>query len=200
MSASDKHGPYYFQDGSYLTFNPNPANPSWELRNKTGALMLNINSAGTITAIYGLNVTNKLLSYNGLSPQGQGLPIPVVAPAVATGQTAANTNFINYTPPATAGVYRITAMVNITAWATPATFTVAVTYKDDQSNSRTETCAVVRGSTGAVAAAITAVDRWYVPGMLISIDNSATAITLSTTGTFTGSPSYSLAAVLEQVI
>lgn len=124
----------------------------------------------------------------------------VSAPTVAADKATAQTNFINYTPPATAGVYRLTIMVNVTAWTTPASFTIVVTYTDSKGNAQTETVAVWRGSTGAMVAAITTVNRYYGVPFIFAIDNSATAITVSTAGTFSGSPVYQLAATLERLI
>jgi hypothetical protein len=141
-----------------------------------------------------------IVSFPASSPQGQTVPQIVSAPTIATDLAIASTNFINYTPPAVAGAYRLNVIVNVTAWTTPATFTIVVTYKDNKGNARTETLNVVRGSTGATAAAITAVDRWYAEIPLFSINNSATAITVSTSGTFTGTPVYQLQAVLESLI
>jgi hypothetical protein len=112
----------------------------------------------------------------------------------STGNTGAVSNAINFTPGPFSATYRIFASVDVTAWTTPASFTIVITYKDASGNARAETLALVRGSTGATATAITAVDRWYAIAPLIQIDNSGTAITLSTTGTFTGSPVYNLAA------
>jgi hypothetical protein len=57
---------------------------------------------------------------NGIPTAGQGVPIIVAAPPVGTDLVAASTNFINYKPPAKAGVYLISATVNVTAWTTPA--------------------------------------------------------------------------------
>lgn len=127
-----------------------------------------------------------------------GVPV-VVAESRGVTLVGADTNRINYTPAASANRYRISGVVDVTAWTTPASFTVQAVYKDDAGTTRTETAQVVRGSTGAAAAAITAVDRWYYEFPYISINNAATPITVSTTGTFTGSPSYSHAATLELV-
>lgn len=154
--------------------------------------------ASAITFSTALVINAKIGTYNSIATAGGGIPA-VYASYSTTANTGAVTNAINYTPPATAGRYRISGIVNMTAWTTPASFTVAVTYKDDSGNARTETMTVSRGSTGATAAAITAVDRWYFELPLFAIDNSATAITVSTTGTFTGSPSYNLSVILEQV-
>jgi hypothetical protein len=137
---------------------------------------------------------------NGIQGVGLGMPIIVSAPAVGADLVAANTNFINYKPPATVGVYLISATVNVTAWTTPATFTVVVTYKDNKGTARTEILGLDLGSTGAPVQAITTVDRYYAQPLIIAIDASATAITLSTSGTFTGSPVYQLAAILTRLI
>lgn len=140
----------------------------------------------------------KFTTYANRTTAGWGVP-GLYASYSTTGNTAAVTNAINYAPPATAGRYRISGVVNMTAWTTPSVgITVVVTYKDDSGTARTETLGVVRGSTGAAVAAVTAIDRWYFELPLLAIDNSATAITVSTAGTFTGSPVYNLSAVLEQ--
>lgn len=147
-----------------------------------------------------LTTVPRVTTYNSLTTAGESFGVIVAAPAVSTGNTGAKTNYINFTPPSATGVYEIIGLVNMTAWTTPATFTVVSTYQDDQGNARTDTATVSRGSTGATAAAVTAIDRWYFDFPAISIDNSGTAITLSTTGTFTGSPSYSIAAILRRNI
>jgi hypothetical protein len=139
-------------------------------------------------------------SVNGLPTAGQGVPIIVSAPAVAADLVVASTNFINFKPPAKAGTYLLYVLVNVTAWTTPASFTIVVTYKDNKGNAQTETLGMDLGTTGAPVQAITTVDRYYAQSLLISIDNSATAITVSTTGTFTGSPVYQLSALLQRVI
>lgn len=128
--------------------------------------------------------------------------IGMVANCQLTTLTGAQANAINYTPPAAPSIqlYRITGALIMASWTTPASFTVQVTYKDDRGTARTETLQVIRGSTGAAAAAVTAVDRWYFHLPIIAIDGSGTAITVSTTGTFTGSPSYDLAISLERIV
>jgi hypothetical protein len=116
----------------------------------------------------------------------------------STGNTGAVTNAINYTPPAVAGMYRLSAMVNVTAWTTPASFTLLATYKDASGGSASITLATFEGD-GTNSAAIDEVENFFAVPIPFQIDNSATAITLSTSGTFTGSPVYNLAAALENV-
>ena len=130
---------------------------------------------------------------------GLGLPNIMAAPPVSTANIAAKTNLINFTPPAAIGLYRLSAMVNVTAWTTPASFTIITTYKDDNGTAQTETFPTFE-SDGSFSAVIDSIDRFYALPLLLSIDNSATAITLSTTGTFTGSPSYTFAGTLERLI
>lgn len=184
---------HFGSDGSYIKFEPSTKTYNICLAN--GTVIFSIDASGNLL------VTGSISKSNGITLAGKsGFPLIVSAPAVGAGKTSAVTNFINYTPPAVAGVYRILVQINVTAWTTPASFTVAITYADSAGNARTDTAALSRGSNGGNAAAITAVDRWFVAGEIIAIDNSATAITVSTTGTFSGSPVYTIAACLEQVI
>jgi hypothetical protein len=192
MSARGASEIYFADDGSYI--GRDPTTGRYTLYTANGTQLVSFDSSGNMTLL------GKLSSYNGLATAGLGMVTIVSAPAILTDKTSAASNFINYTPPATAGVYRIIAMVNVTAWTTPATFTVVVTYTDNKGNARTETLAFVKGSSGAGVAAITTVDRYYATPFVLAIDNSATAITLSTTGTFSGSPVYQLAGLLERVI
>jgi hypothetical protein len=121
-----------------------------------------------------------------------------VASYSQTGKTVAVTNAINYSPVAKAGTYRMSGLVNVTAWTTPASFTVVVTYKDASGNSASITMSMFEDD-GTNSAAVDEVANFFCTPMTFQIDASATAITLSTTGTFTGSPVYNLAAVLEQL-
>jgi hypothetical protein len=126
--------------------------------------------------------TGTQLQYNSLNE-----PTIVSAPATATGLVAANTNFINFTPPAAAGVYEIKWAVDTTT-ATTDTFTVVVTYKNATGTARTQNSGGFdKAGTSLVAGAITSTIGAgnYYGSMMFSIDNSATPITLSTAGTFT---------------
>lgn len=152
--------------------------------------------AGTASYTFGAAAVTRLFN---IATAGLGIPA-IYASYSTTGNTDAVANAINYTPPATAGRYCITAYVNVRVWTTPASFTVAFSYTDALGNARTDTMAVANGAgTVPAAGAITAVNRWYGQTSCFQVDNSATAITLSTTGTFTGSPTYDMAAFLAQV-
>jgi hypothetical protein len=191
MSARGASEIYFADDGSFIARDPTTGR--YTLYTRTGTQLMSVDPSGN------LYLTGAPKSLNGLATAGQGLPLIVSAPAVAADKSTAQTNFINYTPAAAAGVYRLTCLVNVTAWTTPASFTVVVTYTDSKGTAQTETVGLIE-SDGTPAAAVDTVDRYYGIPMLIAIDNSATAITLSTSGTFSGSPVYQLAAVLERVI
>lgn len=151
------------------------------------------------TDLFVVDGTGAITTVGGVSTAGSfGFPLSVASGA-ATGLTAADTNRINFTPPATATTYEMVGVVNMISWGTPASFTVVIGYKDASGNARVDTAFLIRGSNGATAAAVTAVDRWYFSFPAIDIDNSATAITLSTTGTFTGTPVYNIAAALRRI-
>lgn len=138
-------------------------------------------------------------AYNGTPTVDLGHPV-LYARYVNGGLTGAVTNAINYVPPATSGFYRLTVFVNVDAWTTPASFTVTVTYKDNNGTARSDNITFSRGSSaGTMAGAITAIDRWNGIPMSFLIDGSATAITVSSSGTFTGSPHYAMGIELEQL-
>lgn len=128
---------------------------------------------------------------------GLGAPA-IVALFSATGKTAAVTNAINFIPPAVAGIYRLTAYVDVTAWTTPASFTLAATFNNPEGTGKTVTMAT-NEDDGTVSALIDEVSGFAGVPFIFGIDATATAITLSTTGTFTGSPVYDFFAILERL-
>ncbi len=160
----------------------------------------NIFATGTITASGNQTTIGSLVSkYNNITTAGLGVPA-IYATYSTTGNTAAVTNAINYTPPATAGRYRLSWVVTCTA-ATTDSFTVVATWKDASGNARTQNLGGFDpAGTALVAGAITNTigTGAYYGDAMVAIDNSATAITLSTAGTFT-TVTYNLSATLEQL-
>jgi hypothetical protein len=165
MSSRGAPQLFFGADGASIDYDP--ATGLYNIKRGDGTVILSMDASGNIT-IPGSATKIKGRTLAGLA----GLPLIVSAPAVLADQTGAVSNFLNFTPPAAAGVYCVFYMVNVTAWTTPASFTAQVTYKDNKGNARTETLTFTRGSTGAGAQAITAVDRWYGTSLLIAIDNS----------------------------
>jgi hypothetical protein len=123
----------------------------------------------------------------------------VMASYSTTGNTGAVTNAINFTPPALSGTYRLSGYLNMTAWTTPATFNVLGNWKDQGGSGATSKLLLIDMITNSTTVSVTAAHYYVIPPHLFTIDTSATAITVSTNGTFTGSPVYNLAAILEQV-
>lgn len=123
----------------------------------------------------------------------------VVQSFTKTGITAAQTSAINFVPPATIGVYRFSGYLAVTSWTTPASFSVQVVFKS-QRGSETVTTVLWDFDGTAIVSLVTAVRRYAVLPITFETDASATAITVSTTGTFTGSPVYNLQLVLERLV
>ena len=119
---------------------------------------------------------------DGIALTGQGLPL-IVAKYTNTAQAGALTNVINFTPPAKAGFYKVIWSIDTTT-ATTDNFTVVITYANSTGNARTgrSSGGNDKAGTGLVAGAITntiGAGNYY-GEMNISVDNSATAITVST--------------------
>lgn len=144
-------------------------------------------------------LSGKVTTYNNIATTGGGVPA-IYASYSTTGNTAAVTNAINYTPPATAGRYRLSWTVGVTASVTHS-FTVVATWKDDSGNTISQNLGGSSPSANAlVTGSITNVigTGVYYGSAILAINNGATAITLSTAGTFT-SVTYNLSATLEQL-
>ena len=182
----------YFQDGSYLKYDPILG--AWGFYQKNGTLNFYVTKAGNISA------NGKFTTYNNTGLAGWGLPA-ILAYNSGLAKTAAVTNLINFTPPGEGGRYRVGVTVNVSAWATPASFQIQVKYQDENSTPQTDIMNVTQGSVGSSIAtgAITAVDRWYAIPIIIVTDNSETPIQVSTVGTFTGSITYDIYAYLERI-
>jgi hypothetical protein len=157
-------------------------------RSVGGNNVLQINSSGVCT------------KYNiGRPTAGAGISA-IYANYSQLAKIAAVTNAVNFTPPAAAGTYRLSWIVDVNASVTHS-FTVVASWKDASGNATSQTLGGSDdGGSALVAGAITnalGVGVYY-GSVLIQIDNSATPITLSTVGVFT-SVTYNLAATLEQL-
>lgn len=142
-----------------------------------------------------------VFNYGNQPTAGIGI-VPIRATAGPTSSGVVQTNFLNFSPPATAGTYRINVLVDISV-STTHSFSANLVYTDNLGTSRTVVMSGFSPIGTAIAAglmtnAIGAGTYSLVP-LTFSIDNSATAITLSTVGTFT-TVTYTLTVVLEQLI
>ena len=140
--------------------------------------------------------TQKRLSYK--TDVGTVNTITAVVAAAATASVAATqTNLINYTPPATAGRYRLTYTIAHTAGTNTGTVTPTFTYKDAAGIAKSYNIPMRQEGSVTWLLASTAASKNFSGGLDISIDNSATAITA--TFTVSGTVAVFISAILEQV-
>jgi|GEM_PF-1581698 hypothetical protein len=168
---------------------------------QTGSLLFNnVGNAGTNSMPMGfMNSLATFAKYNNIATAGLGLS--AIYTAYASGsQNAALTAVGSYTPPATAGRYRVTANVYCTV-GTTTTFSVKVNYKDLNGTSHADILPLVSAAAPGVFllnGLVIAAGTYYAMPIEIDIDNSQTPITFSTVGTFT-TVTYFLNATLEQL-
>jgi len=168
---------------------------------QTGSLLFNnVGNAGTNSMPMGfMNSLATFAKYNNIATAGLGLS--AIYTAYASGsQNAALTAVGSYTPPATAGRYRVTANVYCTV-GTTTTFSVKVNYKDLNGTSHADILPLVSAAAPGVFllnGLVIAAGTYYAMPIEIDIDNSQTPITFSTVGTFTA-VTYFLNATLEQL-
>lgn len=137
-------------------------------------------------------------SYNGIATSGWGLAAVQAAPVPLTGQVAAVASVATYTVGAADGSFEVSANVNVTA-ATTAAFGVVVTYTDETNTPRSLTLPVAQ-LAGTFVASITNVTGTgpYEGAVLTIRAKAATAITITTAGTFT-SIVYNVSGTIKQV-
>lgn len=152
---------------------------------------VNIGTAKTV-----FNSSGLITKYNNVTTAGFGVPV-VVASYSTEGNSALVSNAINYTPPAAAGTYRISVFINV---VTPnALGSMAATLTYDDAGGGEQSYAMQLHQQGSITSVnnlgnTTAV---FSGEQIFQIDNSADAITLSTTGTT--ETDYDMAIILEQL-
>ncbi len=167
----------------------------------TGNLSFQSNSAVAITLdnAQGITTAKKIVSYNGVTTAGWGVPA-VQASANVTAQSAANSSIATCTVGAADGDFRVSAQMSVTASTTLVT-TLTCTYTDVANVARTMIFPVVAVSGTFVAAgAITGAGAsiWETPTMNIRCKASTAITILTSTGTFTG-VTYSASGTITQV-
>lgn len=140
--------------------------------------------SGGVVGLPIVQFTGKVTSYNSVATAGWGLP-SIYASGRAAAQTAAVASVCTYTVGAADGTFEIGANVLVTT-ATAHNFGIVVTYTDQGNTPRSLTLPVVQ-LTGSVIAAITNVTgAGPYEGVTCTIRcKAATAITITTAGTFT---------------
>lgn len=139
-----------------------------------------------------LSTAGILSKYGNITTAGLGAPAIYKAGAQTLYTNAAPTS-LSYTPPATAGRYRLSASLNILTGGT-LTFKVKITYTDAGGNARTPIPVFVAdNSTSLVAGgpAANSTGRLSMVPWEFDIDNSGTAITIQdNAGTYTAGTYY----------
>jgi len=144
-----------------------------------------------------ISMSGKATTYNGISTAGTGVPI-VVATYASGSVTSSQSNVINYTPPASAGDYRVSAQVSTTSGTNTGTTTVTITHKSSAGVAITQLPPFTQSNSATLLTAATAASKTFsMIDYRFSIDNSQTAITVSFT--IAGTVAAYLAATLEQL-
>ncbi|MGD0645912.1 MAG: hypothetical protein ABSA75_13480 [Candidatus Bathyarchaeia archaeon] len=178
-----------------MSSNPNNASQLSGLK----GFILREDSSGNLGFFFGnievftLNTSGIISKYNNIATVGLG---DLYANYSAVGKAALVANAINYTPPAVAGTYRLFVNVNVHT-AAASNMAVTVTFKDAGGNAQSFVLTLLLVASTTVYNQINNVTGIYYASLIFQIDNSATAITVSTTGTTM--TLYDFAATLEQV-
>ena len=160
------------------------------------------NAGGTINATT-LSLLGKISTYGGIATAGKGTA-PIYAVTSQKAETGADAALLTFTPPATAGSYRVRFVLSLSA-ANTATLGWTVTWKDSNGNAQTPTNLPLTQSNKSGTAAIpaltftTSAAANYSGDIDIDIDNSATNIVVQLTfsGTsFAGKASATIEALI----
>lgn len=136
----------------------------------------------------------KLTTYNSITTAGYGIPA-IYGSGRQTAQTAADASVATYTVGASDGSFWVSGNVNVTAFAV-GTFNEIVTYTDETNTVQTLKLNF-SSVTGTIGIAIAATGPFEgIPAQIRA--KAGTAITISTTGTFT-SLTYNVEGNITQV-
>lgn len=152
------------------------------------------NTTNTLLASMGTS-SGQFNNYGKITTAGVGLAA-IYKTDIESQTNTAPTGF-SYTPPATAGTYRVSGFIEVTTGTTLA-LKLKVTYKTPSAASGSDEMVFVLQNSTTLLTSIITTGRYYF-SQIIGIDNSATAIALSdNAGTYTTCV-YSINAVLEQL-
>lgn len=162
-------------------------------------------ASGTTTASYGIYqagtegnfLGGKFTTYNNIATAGLGVPTIYSAPAISATK-AANFTAYTYTPPAAAGVYRVSGVLTTTSATNTGTVQLTVDYVDSQGTVHTGDIIPLMDAAGSIATTKTGASKEY-HGVdyVITINNAATAIVLK--AVITGTVAYTVTGAVEQI-
>jgi hypothetical protein len=146
-----------------------------------------------------INSTGLPTKSNNVALVGQGFPL-IVAASVQNQTNLAPTT-VSFTPPATAGTYRVSSWLDLST-ATTVTFKNILGYTDAAGTAQTDKVIWEQQNSATMLVDPTAntTGRFVQLPYLFSVDNSGTAITLGdNTGTYTTCV-YRYTVILEQLV
>ena len=175
-------------------------NLGFSLRSLVGTEFAVFGDAGTSLDSNSIaTVSGRFSTYAGTpcATFSMGVP-PIRASALGTIQTASSTIF-TYTPPATAGRYRLSATITATTGTNTGSYQVTVDYRNSQGAVQTGRVLGLMDDAGGIAATRpAAVSKEYsAVAKTFTINDAATPIVVKVVNT--GSVSYTAAATLEQL-
>lgn len=137
--------------------------------------------------------------FNNIATASLGVPVVYSQPAISATKTA-NFTVLSYTPPATAGAYRVGAVITTTSGTNTGTLQCTVDYVDSQGTTHTADVIPIAGAAGTFAATVAnaASKEFHCSPTELTVNNSATAIVLKVVISLAAS--YTVTGTVEQVL
>ncbi len=163
----------------------------------TDTLAQTITGAKTFSAAALFTAASPSISkYNNISTAGAGV-VAVFASANTGSVSSTQTNLINYTPPSTAGRYRLSWQIANTAGTNTGSTTPTITYVDAAGIAKSYTPPSQQEGSATLVTAATAASKNFSGTVYFNINNAGTAITA--TFTVSGTVAAFISATLEQL-
>lgn len=148
-------------------------------------------------SIDSLALPNGVQNFKSFATQGFGVPAIYRFNTTAVATTA-NSAVVTLTPPTTAGTYLLGGNIALTSGTNTGTVGFVVDYVDGNGTTHTQDVVPLAKADGTIVTTGTAASTdWKMLQIAITIDNSATAITIETV--VTGSVHYIATAYIMQI-
>lgn len=175
---------------------------SWLGTDANGDVLLNVPTGESF--IFRTNDTpnlsitaGKIDKYNAIATASLGLE-PIYKENISATLTATTTPIGSYTPPATAGRYKIGGALTFTSGTNTGTANIRVSYVDSQGTTHTSDVLPLTGALGTIVQSGTGSSKEFaVVEREITIDNSATAIVFDTV--VSGTVAFTITTYVKQV-
>jgi len=142
------------------------------------------------------NSSGLITKYNNIATAGLGSPA-IYSESITATKTG-NFTVLAYTPPATAGRYRISGVITTTSSTNTGTVQFTLDYKDSQGITHTADIIPLVDAAGAIATTKSGASlEFHSIPWEFSINNAATVINLKVV--ITGTVSYTAAGTIEQI-